>query len=198
MGSFFVLKLKIIITFVLIKFHDIDSILELIKKIMHKEIIKSNIMKISTIVFTFLFFIQISFSQNNSNQKPPKKTWKILIRNDKSSEENFTLVGKTIVENDFQIEKKDKEFLSIQTSAKNLEKLNALYYFNLLMKDSLIILTGMSKINLTLNYGGVTSESSYDKIINKGMSGSIARESFNEMWKFALLIPKSEYEFITD
>ncbi|SFD08297.1 MULTISPECIES: hypothetical protein [Flavobacterium] len=155
-------------------------------------------MKISAIIFSFLFIVQVSFSQTNSIENPPKRTWKILIKNGKSAEENFTLVGKTILENDFQIEKKDKEFLSIQTSPKNLKKLNALYYLNFLVKDSLIILTGMSKINLSLNYGGVTSESSYDKIINQGMRGSVAKESFNEMWKFAGLIPKSEYQFITD
>lgn len=155
-------------------------------------------MKISAIIFSFLFIVQVSFSQTNSIENPPKRTWKILIKNGKSAEENFTLVGKTILENDFQIEKNDKEFLSIQTSPKNLKKLNALYYLNFLVKDSLIILTGMSKINLSLNYGNVTSESSYDKIINKGMKGSVAKESFNEMWNLARLIPKSEYEFITD
>lgn len=107
-------------------------------------------------------------------------------------------LGKTIIENDFSIEKKDKEFLSIQTSPKNLENLNAVYYFNFTFKDSLIVLTGMSKINISMNFGAITSESNYDKIINKGMRGSVNKESFNEMLKFAKLIPESEYEFITD
>ncbi|WP_281631226.1 hypothetical protein [Flavobacterium luteolum] len=155
-------------------------------------------MTVKNLAIVFLFITQISFSQNNSIDNPPKKTWKILIKNDKSAEENFTLVGRTILENDFQIEKKDNDFLSIQTSPKNLEKLNAIYYLNFVIKDSLIILTGMSKLNISINLGGITSESSYEKIINRGMRGSVFKESFNEMLKFSTLFPKSEYEFVIE
>jgi len=155
-------------------------------------------MKISILLVSLFSVIQFSFSQSNSIDNPPKKTWKILIKNNKSAEENFTLIGNTIIENDFSIEKKDKEFLSIQTSPKSLQKLNALYYFNFTFKDRLIILTGMSKVNISMNFGGITSESSYDKIINKGMKGSVYKESFNEMLKFAKLVPESQYEFIID
>ena len=76
-----------------------------------------------------------------------------------------------IIDNDFLIEKKDKDFFLIQTSPRTLKKLNAYYYLNFIAKDNLIILTGMSKTNLSLIIGGNTSESSYDKIINKGMRG---------------------------
>ena len=155
-------------------------------------------MKILILILLLFCTTQLTFSQSTSIEDPPKKTWKILIRNNKSAEENFTLIGKTIIENDFSIEKKDKEFFSIQTSPIRLEKLNALYYLNFITKDSLIILTGMSKINLSINYGGVTSESSYDKIINKGMNGSVAKESFKEMLRFAAFISQSKYEFITE
>jgi len=155
-------------------------------------------MKIASLFFLIFFISQISLSQSTSIENPSKKTWKILIKNNKSAEENFTLVGKTILENDFSIDKKDKEFLSIQTTPKSLEKLNATYYLNFAFKDSIIILTGMTKINISINLGGVTSESSYDKIINKGMSGSVNKESFNAMLKFAKLIPESQYEFVTN
>lgn len=115
-------------------------------------------MKTTLLLLSLIFITQISQSQSSEINNPPKKAWKILIRNNKSAEENFTMVGKILIENDYQIEKKDKEFLTFQTSPKNLRKLNASYYFNFYFKDSLIVLTGMSKINIPIDFGTVSSE----------------------------------------
>ncbi|POY34634.1 hypothetical protein C3K47_19290 [Solitalea longa] len=108
------------------------------------------------------------------------------------------MIGKKLIDNDFSIEKKDKDFFTIQSSPKNLEKLDVSYYLSFVVKDSTIILTGMSKMNININFGAVTTESSYDKIINKGMNGSPNKESFNAMLKFAKLFSESDYEFITE
>ncbi|KIA92901.1 hypothetical protein OA93_22770 [Flavobacterium sp. KMS] len=155
-------------------------------------------MKISTLLLSLFFVIQLTFAQSTLIQDPPKKTWKILVKNNKTAEENFKMIGQTLIENNYSIEKKDKEFLFIQTSPKNLQKLNASYFLNFTFKDNLIILSGMSKMNISINFGSITTESNYEKIINKGMRGSIMKESFNEMLQFATLLPKSEYDFITD
>ena len=148
------------------------------------------------IIICFVCFSSISFGQSNLLEDPPKKTWKIIIKNKKTVEENFRLIGEKLIDNDFSIEKKDKDFYTIQSSPKNLDKLNVSYYLNFVAKDNAIVLTGMSKMNITLNFGSVTSESSYDKIINKGMKGSPSKESFIVMFKFAKLFSESDLEFI--
>lgn len=149
-------------------------------------------------IICFIFLSTISFGQPNLLENVPKKTWKIVVKNNKTIKENFQLIGEKLIENDFSIEKKDNEFYTIQSSPKNLDKLDVSYYLKFVAKDSSIVLTGMSKMNLALNFGAVTSESSYDKIINKGMKGSPDKESFVAMLKFAKLFPESDLEFINE
>ncbi|MCX7100083.1 MAG: hypothetical protein NTX38_00945, partial [Methylobacter sp.] len=43
-------------------------------------------------------------SDPKSTFQAPKGTWKISIKNDLSVDENFTLVGRTLADNDFIIE----------------------------------------------------------------------------------------------
>lgn len=150
------------------------------------------------ILICFVCFVSISFGQSNMMENVPKKTWKIIINNKKDIAENFYLIGEKLIENDFSIEKKDKDFYTIQSSQKNLDKLNVSYYLKFVAKDSAIVLTGMFKMNITLNLGSVTSESSYDNIVNKGMKGSPIKESFIAMLKFAKLFPESELEFVQE
>ena len=137
----------------------------------------------------FLFTSIIAIGQNNSIDKPPKKTWKILIKNSNNKEVNFNLVGQTIIENDFSIEKKDKDFFTLETTPKTTDKEINTYYFKFVAKDNLIILTGMAKS---------TFDNSFFKIVNKGMKGSILKEQFNAMFDFAKLFHNSQLEFITE
>ena len=47
----------------------------------------------------------IAIGQNISIENPPKKTWKILIKNSNNKEVNYQLIGQVLIDNDFLIEK---------------------------------------------------------------------------------------------
>jgi len=143
----------------------------------------------------FLFISIIAIGQNSSIEKPPKKTWKILIKNNNNKDTNFKLVGQIIVDNDFSIEKKDSDYLTLKTSPKVTDGKTSTYYLNLISKDSLIVLTGMAKSRINVQFANVEEE--YSKIQNIGMKGSIAKDQFDSMFNFAKLF-NSDIEFITE
>ena len=63
------------------------------------------------LIICFICISTISFGQSNLLDNVPKKTWKIVIKNNKTIKENFQLIGEKLIENDFSIEKKDNEFV---------------------------------------------------------------------------------------
>jgi hypothetical protein len=135
-------------------------------------------------------------AQSNSINKPPKNTWKILIKNSNTKEVNYKLVVQTIIDNDLSIEKRDEEYFIITTSPKLTENESSLFYLKIITKDNLIIITGMAKSRINTSLAGIDEE--YSKIINKGMSGSILKDQFNSMLSFAKLFTNSEFEFISE
>lgn len=152
-------------------------------------------MRINLLILLFLTSI-IALGQTNTIDKPPKKTWKILIKNSNSKEVNYQLVGQTIIDNDYSIEKKDADYLTIETSPKLTDGQTSSYYLKYIAKDNLIVLTGMAKSRINVQFVNVDEE--YSIIKNVGMKGSIAKDQFNSMLSFAKLFPNSEFEFITE
>ena len=73
------------------------------------------------ILIVLLLTSIIAIGQVNIINKPPKKTWKILIKNSNSKEVNYKLIGQTIIDNDFSIEKKDVDYLTMETTPKVTE-----------------------------------------------------------------------------
>ncbi len=140
----------------------------------------------------------IAIGQGNTIDKPPKKTWKILIKNSNSKEDNYKLIAQTLIDNDFSIEKKDVEYFTLETTPKTTDGNKSSYYLKFVAKDNLIVLTGMGKSLITMRVGGVNIDSEYSKIRNVGMSGSIAKDEFNSMLNFAKLFIDSEFEFIAE
>jgi hypothetical protein len=147
---------------------------------------------------TLLLFLTtiIALGQINTIDNPPKKTWKILIKNTNSKEVNYKLVGQTIIDNDFSIERKDFDFLTLETSPKITDRQISSYILKFIAKDNLIVLTGMAKSRLNTNFANIDEE--YLKIRNAGMKSSISKDQFNSMLNFAKLFLNSEYEFITE
>lgn len=45
------------------------------------------------LIICFIFISTISFGQSNLLDNVPKKTWKIVIKNNKTIKENFQLIG---------------------------------------------------------------------------------------------------------
>jgi len=120
----------------------------------------------------------------------PKKTWKIIVHNNLSADANFTLVGRTLIDNNYTIQIKDKEFYSIQTAPTDVsKKLPGSHFLIFSIKDSTIAVTGKFILNMSIGFGyGVKSEPQYQKIVNSGMKGSILKESFLKMYSFAKLL----------
>jgi hypothetical protein len=128
-----------------------------------------------------------------------KGTSKIVLHNNLTKSENFQLIGENLVENDYQIDKANKDFWIISTVPKSLEKLNVIYLLNFVAKDSSISITGTFKINVTIKMNHVESEFSFDKIENKGMQGSPVKEAFLKMYAFACILgDKEKMEFIVN
>ena len=154
-------------------------------------------MKIHLIILLFLTSI-IAIGQVNTIDKPPKKTWKILIKNSNSKEDNYKLIGQTLIDNDFSIEKRDIDYLTLETTPKATDDNTSSYYLKFVAKDNLIVLTGMGKSLLTMSIGGININNEYSKIRNIGMRGSVVKEQFNSMLNFAKLFIDSEFEFIAE
>lgn len=147
----------------------------------------------------FVIFLFISAGTiGQTINKPPKKTSKILIKNSNSKEVNFKLIGQTIIDNDFSIEKKDVDYLTMETTPKVTESETSTYYLKFIAKDNLIILTGMGKSRINVSFANIEDE--YSKIKNVGMNGSIAKDQFNAMLNFVKLFPENEntFDFIVE
>ncbi len=144
----------------------------------------------------FLLTSILTIAQTIDN--PPKKAWKILIKNSNNKEVNFQLIGQTIIDNDFSIEKKDVDYLTMETTPKVTEGQTSTYYLKFIAKDNLIILTGMGKSRINVSLANIEDE--YSKIKNIGMSGSVAKDQFKAMLNFAKLFSDNgnEFEFIVE
>lgn len=149
-------------------------------------------------VIFVVFLLISSLTIGQTIDKPPKKTSKILIKNSNNKEVNFRMIGQLIMDNDFSIEKKDLDYLTMETTLMVSEGKTSIYYLKFIAKDNLIILTGMGKSRVNINFANIEDE--YSKITNIGMSGSVAKDQFNTMIKFIKLFPENEstFEFRTD
>lgn len=154
-------------------------------------------MKTKLIILLFLTSI-LTLEQNTEIIKPPKKTWKILIKNSSSKEDNFRLVGQTLIDNDFSIEKKDAEYHTLESSPKSTNGNASSFYLKFVAKDNLIILTGMAKSLISMSIGNINIDNEYSKIKNIGMRGSVSKDEFDSMMNFAKLFPDSMLEFVTE
>lgn len=154
-------------------------------------------MKIHLIILLFLTSM-LAIGQTTTIDKPPKKTWKILIKNSNSKEDNYKLIGQTLIDNDFSIEKRDIDYLTLETTPKATDDNTSSYYLKFVAKNNLIVLTGMGKSLLTMSIGGININNEYSKIRNIGMRGSVVKEQFNSMLNFAKLFIDSEFEFIAE
>ncbi|MEC5165160.1 hypothetical protein RCH18_000885 [Flavobacterium sp. PL11] len=154
-------------------------------------------MRAQYIILLCIFFVYgIVSSQSKSNITPPKNTVKIIIKNSSDKISNFNLIAQTIIDNDFSIDKKDNEFFIIETAPKLSNDKTSTYILKLVAKDNLIVLTGFAKSRINSNFANIPEE--YEKIINKGMKGSIFKDQFNSMFSFAKLFADNELEFVVN
>jgi len=96
-------------------------------------------------------------------QDIPKGASKIIINNELSAKDNFDLIVKTLLDNDYFIDIKDPETFIIKTEPKKPLKGHGLYYMNIRAIDKGIHISGMWKSGIELSLNGVNSTDSYCK-----------------------------------
>lgn len=128
----------------------------------------------------------------------PKKAYKIIIKNSLSAEENFNLAGKTLIDNDYIIENKDKDFGTIKTGKKEIFKSRVgSFVINISVKENSISLTGQWSADIELNFGGAKSTNELYKLEYKGLPGDTRLAAFKKMNEFALKLG-TDIQYITN
>jgi len=118
----------------------------------------------------------------------PKKANKISILNSKTAEENYIQAGKILVQNGYGLKTSNKEFGQFETTPKPMKRSKVwTAMFNIVVADSLIIVTGQFNTGISIGFGsGVRNEASYNEIKNMGRSGIYDNSAFYEMIDLAL------------
>lgn len=99
------------------------------------------------------------------------------------------MIGQTLIDNDY---------LTLETTSKTMDDNVISYCLKFIVKDNLIVLTGMTKSLLAISVDGINIDNEFSKIRNIGMGGSVAQDQFNSMLNIAELFINSEYEFIAE
>lgn len=140
---------------------------------------------------TIIFLLALSlpgYSQKvkHNLEGVPKKANKIIIVNSKAAEENYSYVGKILVQNGYGLKISNKEFGQFETTPKQMDRNKAWTgIFNIVVADSLISLTGQVSAGVSLTIGSATSEASYYEINFMG-KGLYDNSAFYEMIDLAM------------
>uniref|UniRef100_UPI00404A87AB hypothetical protein n=1 Tax=Gelidibacter sp. TaxID=2018083 RepID=UPI00404A87AB len=119
-------------------------------------------------------------------QDIPKGATKIIINNELSAKDNFDLVIKNLLDNDYFIDAKDTELFTVKTQSKKVNKWTGLYFLNIRTMDKEIQLSGMFKTGIDITLSGVRSTDEYDTVTYRGMKGSLFILAFEKMDEIAL------------
>lgn len=122
---------------------------------------------------------------SKSGNLAPKKTYEIVVKNELTADQNFTLVGQTLADNDFVIDVKDKEFKTIKTASKNLDNTARGLRLIFSIRDHEISITGQGTV------------ASFSQPVIMGQGGSFIQKCFAKMQEFAMKLG-SNLEYITD
>lgn len=134
-----------------------------------------------TVLCVFMVLLVGICTAQERKTEPFKGCNKIVIVNEADAQTNFKNTITILLEHGYSIESKDEEYHTIKTQPINIKKSIITCFFNILAKDSCIVVTGMFNSNISLNLGGANATNSYFEIVNKSLPGSDYRKSFNEM-----------------
>jgi len=138
---------------------------------------------ILSLLLLVLAFPILSFSQIH------KETTKIIVKNELSSDDNYKLVGKELIENGYEIETADKDFGSIRTT--EVEGSVAFtfknwHYLNVSTYDNKIVISGKFAIdeNAVISPGN-EKKGKFNDIFYHKKPKNMTRKWFEEMLKLA-------------
>jgi hypothetical protein len=153
-----------------------------------------------------LFLIIMSSLLASSKEKPkgsekeaPKKTWKIVVNNNLSADDNYKLIDNILTKKAIIVKARDNINNTMVISTKNNFKEKIVtYLLTLSVKDNSISVNGKYSTNIFVGpVYDVKSDKSFSVISNRGMKGSVSRETFAKMQAFALLLG-SNLEYINN
>lgn len=126
----------------------------------------------------------------------PKGAWKLIIHTNKTQEENYQLMGETILEENYLIEKAFRDFYTLRTFPQGKRKMDRDYILNLVAKDSTIVLTGLMINPFKVNE---VSDLDYAQIENRGMNDAPLKACFREMVRLATIMAGGgEIEYVSE
>lgn len=150
----------------------------------------------------FLLAQMITFSACVSTQLVPgssKGDNTIIIKTNHSKETAFKHFVQILSSDGFPIEHTDKDLGIISTGSKKASKLNASIRINATIvekENAAIILNGLVSVDATIDIGyGVTTSSGWNKIENRGMSGSLMQVTWNDLYNLAKKYPDADVSF---
>lgn len=116
---------------------------------------------------------------------PPKKAKKIIVSNKDSISTAVKKIAIAFFERGYTIESKDENLGYIATNEKSHEKFSTSMKVRAIVKDTVIVLSGVFSLNIEFNLGGVTSTKSFDDVYNGGSKRSPLRSSWDELTAIA-------------
>ena len=142
-------------------------------------------MKTTTLMALLLLSLPV-FGQMPAKQWKaiPKNTTSIEINNSNTASQNFKLVSETLLDNNFEITKRDKELGTITTGFKALPRAGT-YKLNARCKNNKIIISGQFNSGISIEMYGVRSENEVIDIEKTGSYKSTYGRAFGEMYNFS-------------
>lgn len=155
-----------------------------------------------TIKFVTSLFLIVSFSSCVTTQVIPGSKVEdntIIIKTKQTSDDALKQLVQILTSEGFSIENIDKDLFIISTGPKKTSRLNASIKVNFLINERenvSIILTGLVTVDASIYMGyGVTSNTGWNRITNKGMNGSVLQVSWNDLYNLAKKYPNGEIFF---
>ena len=104
----------------------------------------------------------------------PKKTYKILVKNELTADENFKLVGQTLTSNDFVVDVKDKEYRTIKTFPLSMDNTTRGLRLVFIIRDHEISVSGEATL------------ATLSQPVKNRVGGAFLQKCFNRMRDFVL------------
>lgn len=117
-------------------------------------------------------------------QEPPKKSSKIIVMSSDSAG-LLNRIALVLLDNGFEIDKKDIELRTITTKERSMPKGAAQTRIQARINDIAIVFTSTLCVQLEYNIYGTTIKPTFDPVTYSGIKGSYMRVAWNELDEIA-------------
>ena len=120
----------------------------------------------------------------------PKKATTATVKTELSQNESFLSIGKTLLQNGYEIEYTQKDFGYVKTAVKKKGFFPVEYYYELTASEGEIVITGKFR-NIDTSK---EKQSDFWEIENRGMKSSPMKKAWIRLEELAALFGKVTYE----